>query len=177
MKNKDALWLMVFIVLAVYLVYADTVALTFYDGLQMNTTNFLDYVSTSDGRAHLDNYEKNENLFDEYSFTGWAFCNTTKPNERKEISVVLKKVDDSQCYSITQKPTNRYDVYEAYNDTYDIAGENHGFSVQFTTVPIEDGNYELYVYVCENTDSKCLIDMNMVFEKKGRYFGLYNENK
>lgn len=169
MRNKRAVgWLMVFAVLAVYLVCADRIALLFYDGQQMKLVGFVSFTSTVNGEACLDSFEKSSDLFDGYTFSGWAFCDTTQPNENKEISIVLKRDDSNECYTVAQKPSNRQDVYEAFHDTHSIVGQNHGVSIQFTTLSMEDGIYELYFHVKENADSSCLLNMNMCFEKKGR---------
>ena len=112
--------------------------------------------------THLDICEyKMSNVISNYSIqiyddflnrivvTGWAFCPTFKDNSQKKIQLLLES--DNFSYLVDAFIYNRIDVKHLYGDQTPF--DNHGFSIQFSSVSLPEGIYNLYLIVRENEQS------------------------
>lgn len=112
-----------------------------------------------------------DDIFQSVKVEGWAFLNNQEENEEKEIIAMLCSTDHPElCYLLPTEMSSRPDVYNAYADTGEIRGLNHGFNVSFTPVLLQDGRYQLAIYVYENEAHRGSLLTNVVFEKEGRSF-------
>lgn len=98
-----------------------------------------------------------ENATLDHLLTGWALLadNDTDAslspdaqNPNKHINLLL--VGDSACYSIATGVQTRPDIPENYSDEPAIKGLKHGFYREFSTLGIQNGEYELWLEVWEN---------------------------
>lgn len=135
-------------------------------------TNDLE-ISEAQGRYALSSSSPSfgSDPFQSVEVEGWAFLNTTEENDDKEITVILYSVDDpSLCYTIPVEMSSRPDVYNAFAETEEISGLNHGFKACFTPIMLKDGQYQLILCVRENENLCGCLTTSVYFTKDGKLF-------
>lgn len=134
---------------------------------QITESLFTTLSGRNEGRARLESWKEDGEGKGSYTFNGWAYSYQEKNSGNKAISVVLKDTNSDICYVYEQEATSRPDVFNAFASSGQIVGNNHGFNAKFSIEPIPDGQYDLYIYIVENDECKCLVDMKMRFVKDG----------
>lgn len=82
--------------------------------------------------------------------TGWAFCETEQDNSNKAITLILRTGD--RTFAVNTRLKARPDVYNAYQNSRKISGDQHGFVTEVDLSTLPDGEYELQLY-CEEAEN------------------------
>lgn len=90
-------------------------------------------------------------LAEKIEIRGWAFCETAQDNKGKEIAVIFSS--DKFNYRVTMDLSLRSDVTDTYKDVCQIKGDMHGFDMEFSTIGMHSGTYDIYLYCYENDTS------------------------
>lgn len=113
-------------------------------------------------------------ILEQVGIRGWAFAETEQSNENRYVSIVLKGTDHCYCVRCEQPEEKgtydeiivREDVQEQYPD-YHIPSANVGFTCDFSTLNVQDGEYELYLYCWENLDNYGVANTGWRLQKNG----------
>ena len=130
----------------------------------LDVVDFSSYQSTADTRVWLDSRSYYNDLGEHIELNGWAFASTSKPDDEKEIQIVL--YSDKVCYKVNTMITEREGVTNAFQSAMDLYGDQHGFVVKFSTLSMKDGTYDLYAYCKENAEAEGIAYLNAQLIKK-----------
>jgi len=116
------------------------------------------------------------NIFDEIleniSFYGWAFCETKQANLDKDVWILLKS--EKYCYYVKASIMEREDVYDVFYNSKTIFGKNHGFICEFSSLAMKNGIYKLYIYCKENEENYGSVDTGLMFKKDSQGINKYS---
>lgn len=136
------------------------------DSVKLHKVLFDDYNVEKPAYAYLNELEYHQDEFQEIlCCTGWAFAETTEPNDNKSVYLIFKGKRNTyvsdKCalgFSSVQDDTM------GWKDTY---GVNHNFAINISTLLLPVDTYEIYVYVEENENSKGIVNAGQSFKKDG----------
>lgn len=119
---------------------------------------------------NLDGFGAKDGLSESVYLSGWAFCETEKPNDNKDIWVVF--LSDKKAYAIQTTLIRRVDVVDYVVDNYKgtkaIQGVMHGFNTEFSTLSMPSGTYDICLYCRENDENYGLQPTTLRLRKNGR---------
>lgn len=128
----------------------------------------------------IDTIQTINNLTEWMSVSGWAFVETKNEITNKQVSLVLKKENISYQADCNLFP--RSGLREILSDSLktDIQENILGFSVDISTIMMEDGIYDLYIYCKENEENYGMAnadyggsDVGIQVEKRGSKLECY----
>lgn len=164
-KRKVLIYCCGIIGFLIYLWAANDLVLMLTSENKVEKILFSELSSNTEVIANVGDCEYLGGLLEKNYFKGWAFGETEYDNSDKKISLIFKKQDSDECYMVTTLPQTRPDVYGVYRDKKNIYNDKNGLECQFSTIKIEDGIYDLYVYVYENEHSYGLYNTNTKYQK------------
>jgi hypothetical protein len=161
-KPKYVIYFIVLIWFVFYLIYANKfVAFIVSDEYSFYEADFLSYDSNSEVIFSLSNVTINRDLKETLSINGIAFCETDKDNSNKRIELILKS--DNKAYAAKMPVQYRKDIYLKFSESSQLGGDYLYIACNLPTIGLDEGVYELYVYVWEN-------DQNYGIKKTGLRF-------
>ena len=160
------------ILFLLYLFKANNMMLYYFDDSAYNLEEiyFLSIDNNSEVYSNVDMNEYMGGLFEKVYFQGWAYCETDKDNSQKKINLVFKSLKSDLAYITGGNAQFRNDVYGAFKDTKNIYNELNGVEIQFSTLPMKKGEYQLYINVIENNINYGIGDTGLVFIKDSKGF-------
>ena len=161
-KNKKfVIYLFLVVLFIIYMINANTIV-AYFTGDAVKKTDIKELPIKDRVAYCIDSYYRSDNLEGRVYFSGWAFCETEKDNSNKEISLLF--ASDNNCYEFKFKPTIRPDITEAYKKSKKIEGINHGFGGEFSTIPMKNGIYKLFIYDRENKKNYGVADTEKLYK-------------
>lgn len=94
---------------------------------------------------------------------GWAFVDAEGENPQRYISIILAGEKDYEFR--LDKPQDRKDVKNAFPERK-IPDSHVGIGLDCTTLGIENGTYDMYIYCWENEDTHGLVDTGYQLTKR-----------
>lgn len=168
-KNR-VIYITIIILFLVYLFNANNIISSFFRDT-VTKTDLTSYQTKDFVNYSVDEFAEYGGLLEKISFKGWAFCETSAMNNQKKISLVF--VSDNNVYEFTDKVSNRYELYKAFNGSKKIQGTKHGFVWEFSTIPMRNGIYELYIYCRENDQNYGFVKTDKLYKKDVNGFKEY----
>lgn len=164
--KKNIIWgyISVLVVFAFWMIFSNTIIIslsglrnphkisTWGDRINKNVNYFVDAIQPLNS------------ITDSFTIMGWAFVETEEDSPNRYTSVILKS--ESNCYEIMCENVFRVDVVRTFQNTKMLGSENLGFGTNFSTINIEDGIYNIFIYCKENEVDYGIADTGMQFEKK-----------
>jgi len=169
LKNKVVLYSLVFfIIFILYLIYANKIVASIFNRSYPLKEINLEEIEVKDAVYYgLDTINYQNDFAERVNISGWAFCETEYDNSDKEKYVVLVSTDKS--YIVSGTKSVRSDIQRQFSERgYKTKGTNSGFDMLFSTVDMENGIYEICLYIKEN-------EQNYGFARTGNKF--YKNNK
>lgn len=99
-----------------------------------------------------------EDFKEQIYLNAWSFCETEEDNKNKSVSLIIKNNKDSYIYSSSTLAT-RNDIVDEYKNLYKIKGVFHGIGWQISTVCVNNGTYDIFLYDYENDASYGLVQI------------------
>lgn len=131
----------------------------------LNDTKVVDfnsYTVNENIRCSLDTYGVNGSIDDSVYIGGWGFI-PAPATEDKQINIILKS--DKETYEIVSVIGKRADVFHRYAGTTGIPSANCGFRADFSTLGIQNGVYDVYIYVKESDGNEGITYLNYRLNK------------
>lgn len=155
------------IVFSLLLGSANSVAKKMLDDGNCTEASFSEYRSQALTVAYYDELIVKEDLAESVRIAGWVFSDGQTLEDNKEVCLLLKSA--KQCYKVAVSLSTRGDVLDYYaNAQYDIVRTDSGFTAEFATLTIEDGDYDIYAYCYENENAYGLSFLRCRLFKNGR---------
>ncbi|OQA63534.1 MAG: hypothetical protein BWY38_03161 [Ignavibacteria bacterium ADurb.Bin266] len=150
--------LVIIVICVLYLFFANTIALLFYNGSKVEKVNFDSLKSNSKAYVSVESSEHLGGMFEEEYFHGWAFCETKVDNTNKQINIIFKNNKTNKCYRVKSNAQFRPDVYGVFRKTTGIYNGMNGINCKFSTIGMEKGSYKVYIQVIENDTNYSVYD-------------------
>jgi hypothetical protein len=172
-QNKKLIFILVLFVLFVnyYFISNDLVVMIYSKKYELNTVRSVDnlYVSNTEGFAEITDYRQRNDLLRVFDLSGYVAVPTVYDNTNKSAKLLL--VNEQHSYEIDGYLIYSTELNNHFNTT-GLKGEHHLFKTEFSTIPIKNGIYDVYIFDRENEHNYGLISFsNLVLEK--REDGLY----
>lgn len=106
------------------------------------------YSSNSDVYTVITSELQKDDIFEQFTISGGAFCETTVDTSNRTVTIQLRS--EKGIYEVPAIVTTRPDIYYKYADKKKIYNGNIGFQTDFSTLNLPNDIYELYIYVYEN---------------------------
>lgn len=169
--NKK-LYIIFMFLFILYLFKADRIMLHYFgdSSNKLETIDFTSIKSNSEVNSNVDMAEYIGGLFNKVYFQGWAYCETGEDNPEKQINLIFKSLNSDLAYIVRSAAQTRHDVYATFKDTKQIYNELNGIETQFSTIPMKNGKYQLFVNVIENSSNYGIGDTGLIFVKDDTSF-------
>jgi len=173
-NNKKIIWIFAFMVLSFWLINANSIVASLFvaEGNQIHKVKLEDYETKSPVYINVTGESSQGDLFDIFSITGGAFCETDQSNSQRSIVGILKS--DKGVYAAQGVSAIRPDIYYMFSDTKQIGNGEVGFQLGFSTINIPNGVYQLYIYVHENDEAYGLANSGYKYIKDNHGFRPYD---
>lgn len=150
--TKIVKWSVAILILVLWLFKSNgIIASIFVDNeKRLNEVDIFQYSSVSRVYPYVSGQSDRGDYFDTYSITGAAFCESEASDYLREVELILKS--EKGAYAIKAAPSDDTRFYEQFQDIKQIRGKGIGFRVNFSTINLPSGIYELYIYVRETED-------------------------
>lgn len=148
-KNKAfKTWLIITIFVLVYLLFANQLIALFFVDVSMP-----EYVSephlpiSSDTYSGIDSISLTSSFTQEVNIKGWAVSNNGENNDERYVEVFL--FSGKKWYRVRALTVLRLDLQNTLTKI-NIMGRYNGFMVDFSMLNMDNGIYDIYMYVHEN---------------------------
>lgn len=132
--------------------------------ITVNKDNFL---AKDDIVYSLDNIVISEGILPIVACNGWSFCETSKENSGKKISLLF--ISEAETYKVNADVLERPDVRLVHDGMF-VKGNNHGFYAKFSPITMKNGIYKLYLSCWENEENYGLEYTGKEYRKDYREF-------
>ena len=151
-STKIVKWSVAILILVLWLFKSNgIIASVFVDNeKRLKEVDISQYSSVSRVYPYVSGQSDRGDYIDTYSITGAAFCETEATNYLREVELILKS--EKGAYAIKAAPSEDISFYDQFQDIKQIRGNEIGFRVNFSTINLPSGIYELYIYVRETED-------------------------
>lgn len=163
--KKIAVYAAIVVVFILYLCFANTFMLMFYNGETLSKVSFDSFAWKNDVYQMADGFQYLGGLHEVAYLQGWAFCETQQDNSDKVVSLIFRSEDSDDCYVVETKAQARDDVYGAFRDSTGIYNGMNGVECQFSTLNMKNGTYKFYIAVWENETDYGVSNTGILFEK------------
>ena len=106
-----------------------------------------------------------ENMLETMVITGVGGCETEFNNDNKKVKILLHSEDIT--YELDTHLLYSSDVNGQFS-SHNIKGVNNGFSTEFSTLTMKNGQYKIYFYFWENEHNYGLTETDVVIEKTNK---------
>ena len=172
MKINKKIYFLILVWFAVLLL-SSTSVITFLLG-DIKKTDINSYNAATPTRGAIDKLVDLGGIKEIAHLRGWVFSENALPNENKAISILL--VGSKGQFEVKTNVGHRQDVFNAFKDVCDTYGINHGFAIEFSTIGIPSGEYELYGYCCENESAQGIVHLGYKMIKNARKLSFVASN-
>jgi len=170
-RNKRLVVYILFVVLFILYVFNANTIVGYFVGDAVKKTNINEFPAKDTVKYIIEDYYSSNNMEGRVYFSGWAFCETKEDNANKKISLVF--ASDNNCYEYIFEPIERLDVARAFKNSKNIEGINHGFTGEFSTITMNNGVYELYIYDWENEKNYGIATTGLLYKVDSNGFQKY----
>lgn len=140
--------------------------------VERNKEKLMSKVNAIAGKCCIDSTASNTFLWKSMKISGWAFLDNDvlDDNNKEKFSLLLVHNNSQNIYSIPAYASNRSDVYRVFQSTHSIRGNLHGVTSEFTSVPLEQGTYRLFIKIQNRGEAVSVLSTTQAFQKKGKDF-------
>lgn len=121
----------------------------------------------------IDTFIANQDIFYTVEFIGWAFLQDEQDTSDQQIKLIF--ISEENRYEVETQLQERFDLRQVFIENH-ISGYKHGFITKFSTLPMKNGIYKLYLYCYENDNTFGMVDTGRMYVKTYRSFSAYNVN-
>lgn len=138
----------------------------FDESVKIHKIDFDDYNVDNPAYAYLREFEYYKDEFREILYcAGWAFAETTEPNDNKSIYLIFK--GERNAYMTNKCVISYSSLQDEVQGWKNIYGSNHNFTIEVSTLLLPADTYEIYIYVEENEKAKGIVNVGQGFKKNG----------
>ena len=159
--------LIVFIIFCFILLFFSTPAVLCLTGNTLTKQVIDTEIVSQDVNWSISSISEPKGLMGMVLFNGWAFDKTAPKKVGRQVSLILKS--DESAYEIVSEMFDTPDIVVHFKDL-DLATEDIGFSGSFSTIPLPDGKYELFIKYSDERERPVIVYTGRYFVKGGRSF-------
>ncbi len=161
-KQHTFIVIAIFVLLAVLLLLFSTKIALFISGFHMEKNPADTIAQNNDVKAWVDRFTSPEGIFKAVEVNGWAINPSHSTETEKHITVILKAAD--YYYEVKTEVYNRPDLVEHFTDLK-LDERDLGYKAVFSTLAVEDGEYELFVKLWQGNEEASFISLNRFFKQ------------
>lgn len=159
-KNK---WLILIIIaISVVLLLSSTKIVLLLTGYNLEKKKLDNTPLSEDIVFWLEKFSEQKGVLNVISFEGWAINKNYAPDAERNVSLILRA--EEYYYELPGDCYKRQDVANHFSEL-GLNPDGLGFQGSFSTIPIKNGKYELYIKVWESNKEPGLHSMNRYFVK------------
>ena len=161
---KPILYFAAMAAIVVFLLFMNNI-IAFIIG-DIRSVEFNDYKTTTTVYTGFETSNVYGSLDEAVVVRGWVFADAPS-SQNRQVRILLKS--DCNTYEVIGTSYYRYDdIAQAFQDILTVPGENNGFTVEFSTIGVKNGEYDMYIHLQEDIGYEGVAPLGQKFIKRGK---------